>query len=869
MTSLFESLSLPLPAGASSVPSGGRRSGAGESSALPLVVPPRTEDAGDGRSAADEERRARRQAQADALLAGLNPEQRAAVLHQGGPLLIVAGAGSGKTRVLTHRIAYLLATGRARAGEILAITFTNKAAAEMRERVAALVGPSAQRMWVSTFHSACVRILRREAGTLGLRSSFSIYDAADSQRLLTLVARELELDPKRYPVKALASRISALKDELVDPDTFAATSGGGASNDADTVLAQVYTRYQARLRQANALDFDDLIMTTVHLLQAFPAVAEHYRRRFRHVLVDEYQDTNHAQYVLVRELVGVTGHGGPDGADGPGSGRPDDAASGSPDTPRGELTVVGDADQSIYAFRGASIRNILEFEADYPDARTILLEQNYRSTQTILSAANAVISRNPGRKPKRLWTDSGAGPQIVAYVADTEHEEARFVAEEIDRLGDTEGVRPGDVAVFYRANAQSRALEEVLIRVGLPYRVVGGTRFYERREIKDAVAYLRAIANPDDDVNLRRILNVPKRGLGERSEAMVAAFAERERISFGAALDRLEEVPGLGTRALSGMTAFATMLADLRTLADSGAGPAEVLGAVLDRSGYLAELRASDDPQDASRVENLAELHAVATEFEQSDPDGDLADFLERVSLVADSDQIPSPDGGDEVAPDQGVITLMTLHTAKGLEFPVVFLTGLEDGTFPHLRSLSDPDQLAEERRLAYVGLTRARERLYISRAAVRTAWGVPNEFPPSRFLDDIPDELVDWRRRESSTAQLRGGWGGSAIGRGYGARGDGGRADGGRGAGWRGGSGEREARPALPSTGAKFGSATPRPDAAVPALAVGDRVTHDAYGLGTVVALEGAGPNSVAKVDFGSEGTKRLLLRFSPVTKL
>jgi DNA helicase-2/ATP-dependent DNA helicase PcrA len=813
MTSLFENLSLPLPG-----------------------VP---EDAGSTES------RARRQAQADALLVGLNPQQREAVLHHGGPLLIVAGAGSGKTRVLTHRIAYLLATGRARAGEVIAITFTNKAAAEMRERVEHLVGPAAGRMWVSTFHSACVRILRREAATLGLRSSFSIYDSADSQRLLTLVARELDLDSKRYPAKALASKISSLKDELVDPETFAATSGGGAANDFDSVLAQVYTRYQARLKQAHALDFDDLIMTTVHLLRGFPAVAEHYRRRFRHVLVDEYQDTNHAQYALVRELVGSS------------RGIVDDSTD--MELPRGELTVVGDADQSIYAFRGASIRNILEFEVDYPDARTILLEQNYRSTQTILSAANAVISRNPGREGKRLWTDSGAGAQIVAYVADTEHEEARFVAGEIDRLGDADGVRPGDVAIFYRANAQSRALEEVLIRVGLPYKVVGGTRFYERREVKDAVAYLRALDNPDDDVSVRRILNVPKRGLGDRSESMVAAFAERERISFGAALDRLDEVPGLGTRAITGLSAFARMMADLRALSTGGAGPAEVLGAILDRSGYLAELRASDDPQDASRVENLAELHAVASEFEQTDPEGNLADFLERVSLVADSDQIPDDDGGDDdgpAKPDPGVVTLMTLHTAKGLEFPVVFLTGMEDGTFPHLRSLSDADQLAEERRLAYVGLTRARERLYISRAAVRTAWGVPNEFPASRFLDDLPDELIDWRRRESSTQQLR-----NSYGSGYGSSGSGG-------GGYR--SAPRvETRKTLPSTGATFGSATPRPDSAIPQLSIGDRVTHDSYGLGTVIALEGAGPNAVAKVDFGTDGTKRLLLRFSPVTKL
>jgi DNA helicase II / ATP-dependent DNA helicase PcrA len=917
MTSLFENLALPLPEGArraaGSAQTTAKHTAQRDPSGLPRVMPPRGDesdeiDPADAARAADDERRAadeaRRQAEADALLVGLNPEQREAVIHHGGPLLIVAGAGSGKTRVLAHRIAYLLATRRARAGQVLAITFTNKAAAEMRERVEQLVGPAASRMWVSTFHSACVRILRREATTLGLRSSFSIYDAADSQRLLTLVARELELDPKRYPAKALAHKISALKDELVDPDEFARTSGGGAANDFDAALAQVYTRYQARLRQAHALDFDDLIMTTVHLLQAFPAVAEHYRRRFRHVLVDEYQDTNHAQYVLVRELVGsdraAVPHGDPTGpaaaerptalfespdesTGGATRGGAAGAEAGAPASavPRGELTVVGDADQSIYAFRGASIRNILEFEADYPDARTILLEQNYRSTQTILSAANAVISRNPGRKPKRLWTDSGQGAQIVAYVADDEREEARFVVEEIDRLGDSDSVRPGDVAVFYRANAQSRAIEDALVRVGLPYKIVGGTRFYERREIKDAVAYLRAVANPDDDVNLRRILNVPKRGLGERSEAMVASFAERERISFGAALDRLEEVPGLGTRAIVGLSAFAAMMSDLRLLADDGAGPAEVLGAVLDRSGYLAELRASEDPQDASRVENLAELHAVASEFEQSDPEGDLADFLERVSLVADSDQIPTPDGADEPdgepRPEPGVVTLMTLHTAKGLEFPVVFLTGMEDGTFPHMRSLQDVDQLAEERRLAYVGVTRARERLYVSRAAIRTAWGVPNEFPPSRFLDELPEELIDWRRRESSTSQLRSGWGSGygSTGSGWsgtsrsgssGAYGSGGAGSGGYGSGSRGAS---EQRPALPSTGATFGSATPRAMGDVPQLAIGDRVTHDAYGLGTVVALEGAGPNAVVKVDFGSEGSKRLLLRYSPVTKL
>ncbi|WP_127126648.1 DNA helicase PcrA [Georgenia sp. SYP-B2076] len=802
------------------------------------------------------------------LVEGLNPQQRAAVVHTGGPLLIVAGAGSGKTRVLTHRIAYLLATGRARPGEVLAITFTNKAAAEMRERVSALVGPAGARMWVSTFHSACVRILRKEHDVLGLRSSFSIYDAADSQRLMTLVCRQLDLDPKRFPPKAFSRKVSDLKNELVDPEDYAATVAD--SGEFDRSLAEAYTMYNQRLRQAHALDFDDLIMTTVNLLQAFPAVAEHYRRRFRHVLVDEYQDTNHAQYVLIRELAGVD--------------RPDDPAgdgAGPRALPPAELTVVGDADQSIYAFRGATIRNILEFEEDYPSATTILLEQNYRSTQNILTAANAVISRNAGRRAKNLWTDSGAGALIVGYVADSEHEEARFIAEEIDRLGDEVGTRPGDVAIFYRTNAQSRALEEVLVRTGIPYKVVGGTRFYERKEIKDAVAYLRAVANPDDGVNLRRILNVPKRGLGDRAEAMLAAHAERERVSFGQAIADaaagpgaqrdgapVPEVIGLATRARTQVTAFHELMTGLRDMAGDGATPAEVLDAALDRSGYLAELRASEDPQDATRVENLAELHAVAAEFSEQDPEGDLGDFLERVSLVADSDQIP-----DAAGADQGQVTLMTVHTAKGLEFPVVFVTGLEDGTFPHQRSLSEEDELSEERRLAYVALTRARERLYLSRAAVRTAWGMPQQFPASRFLDDIPTELVDWRRAESSMETLRGSAGYGSGGYGSGGYGSGGRR-GGDGTS-RGGSGARSGPVRTGRLGSttdttpSFGPGAPRPAGDIPGLDIGDKVTHDSYGVGTVIGLEGSGSSAVAKIDFGGGQTKRLLLRYSPVTKL
>ena len=727
----------------------------------------------------------------------LNPAQLEAVTHRGTPLLVVAGAGSGKTRVLTQRIAHLMRDGGVRPTEILAITFTNKAAREMAERVAALVGPASRAMWVMTFHSACVRILRREAARLGISTSFSIYDAADSQRLMSMVLRDLGLDPKRHPPRAFSSRVSQLKNELVDEETFARR----AETPADQALAEAYGEYQRRLRRANAFDFDDLIAVTVALFELFPDVAEHYHRRFRHVLVDEYQDTNHAQYMLVRRLVG-------DGSDG---------------IPPAELCVVGDADQSIYAFRGATIRNIEEFERDFPDARTVLLEQNYRSTQTILDAANRVISRNAGRRPKRLWTESGAGDPITVYVADDEHDEARFIAEEIDTLTDAEGYRPADFAIFYRTNAQSRSIEEILIRVGLPYTVVGGVRFYERREVRDAIAYLRAVANPDDDVSLRRILNVPRRGIGDRAEEAVESFAQRERISFGAALERSAEIPGLATRSQAQVAAFATLMSDLRTLVESGAGPATLLQAVLEQTGYLAELQASTDPQDETRVENLAELESVAVEFERDAEEPTLAGFLERVSLVADADEIPED--------DDGVVTLMTLHTAKGLEFPVVFLTGMEDGVFPHIRSLGSESELEEERRLAYVGITRARQRLYLTRSVVRSAWGSPAYNPASRFLDEIPPELLDSRRDEPVAT-------------------------------WT----ERPARPTAPFAGRPQPTGGTRP---VVSLAVGERVMHKTFGLGTVVETSGHGERAEATIDFGSAGVKRLLLRYAPVERL
>ena len=853
------------------------------------------------------------------LTRGLNDRQREAVTHAGSPLLILAGAGSGKTRVLTHRIAYLLATGRARAGEILAITFTNKAAAEMRERAGTLVGDDARRMWVSTFHSACVRLLRYEHEAAGLSSSFTIYDAQDSQRLIQMVLKAMDVDIKRFTPKMVAARISDAKNELIGPARYAETAG---KDPVSRIVADAYVEYDKRMRASNALDFDDLIMRTVDLLRENPLIAEHYHRRFRHILVDEYQDTNHAQYVLVRALVG-------DGSDGV--------------TPA-ELTVVGDSDQSIYAFRGATIRNIEEFERDFTGARTILLEQNYRSTQNILSAANAVIARNTGRRAKNLWTASGDGALITLDAADSEHDEARFVVGEIDRLADS-GVEWGDIAVFYRTNAQSRALEELLVRQGIPYRVVGGTRFYERREIKDALAYLQVISNPDDTVAARRVLNVPKRGIGAKAEEAIAAHAAHYGISFGAALRHLwlragrpagegegidvdalacstspdeasadssvsassggaageipsasaaagesaaaapasspaesapeaaPEVLGITARAAKSAAAFWGLIETLRAAEGRGASQADILEEVLDRTGYLAELRRSEDPQDASRVENLAELHSVAGAFAADAPGGTLADFLERVALVADSDQVPAE--GER----GGQVTLMTVHTAKGLEFPVVFVTGMEDGTFPHQRSLGDESELEEERRLAYVAITRARERLYLTRAAVRSAWGTPQEMPPSRFLDDIPAELLDVRRAATSGERMRASYGGSYGSGSYGSgsygrsrRSEGrdpwGDTDTGAFGSGRGGA---SAQPAGVRKVMRMGvapAAKPAEDKPVLSLKVGDRIKHATLGTGTVTGIEGEGPRTVARIRFGL-GEKRLLVRMAPMEKI
>lgn len=768
--------------------------------------------------------------EADQLLEGLNPQQRQAVVHEGSPLLIVAGAGSGKTAVLTRRIAYLIAARGVGVGQVLAITFTNKAAAEMRERVVRLVGNRARAMWVSTFHSTCVRILRNQASLIeGLNSNFSIYDADDSRRLLQMIGRDMGLDIKRYSPRLLANAISNLKNELIDP-ADAVSKLTDDSDELSRTVASVYGEYQRRLRAANALDFDDLIGETVAVLRAFPQIAQHYRRRFRHVLVDEYQDTNHAQYVLVRELVGRGGT---------------EAPASSDDVPPAELCVVGDADQSIYAFRGATIRNIEDFERDYPDATTILLEQNYRSTQNILSAANSVIARNSGRRDKRLWTAEGAGELIVGYVADNEHDEARFVAEEIDALADKGEITYNDVAVFYRTNNSSRSLEEVFIRAGIPYKVVGGVRFYERKEIRDIVAYLRVLDNPGDAVSMRRILNTPRRGIGDRAEACVAVYAENTGASFADALVAAAEgkVPMLNSRAEKAIAGFVELLDELRGRLDDDLG--DLVESVLERTGYRRELESSSDPQELARLDNLNELVSVAHEFstdranadaldeslhtpeDEDVPDtGVLAEFLERVSLVSDSDEIPE-DGA-------GMVTLMTLHTAKGLEFPVVFVTGWEDGMFPHMRSLDDPTELSEERRLAYVGITRPRRRLYLSRAIVRSSWGQPMLNPESRFLREIPQELIDWRRTApapSFSAPV------SGVGR-FGPP---------RAAPTRSGMSKR---PLL-------------------VLEPGDRVTHDKYGLGRVEEVSGVGESAMSLIDFGSSGRVKLMHNHAPISKL
>lgn len=884
------------------------------------------------------------------LLDGLNPQQSKAVQYDGPALLIGAGAGSGKTRVLTRRIAWILSQKGAWPSQILAITFTNKAAAEMRERLSNLIGSDANTMWVSTFHSACVKILRKSGQSIGLKPGFSIYDTADCERLVKIIATELNVDIKRFTPRNILAKISDCKNSLIgwreQLDMYANDYKPGIlgqqiahAGNAEAVYASIYAEYQHRLAQANAVDFDDLIMRTVQLMREAPEVAKYYRHKFRYILVDEYQDTNHAQYELVRELAGVDVKQSNANAvqqlqqqlqqlqqsQQPQSQQADTPAS---------ITVVGDSDQSIYAFRGADIRNIQDFEKDFPNATTIMLEQNYRSTQTILDAANAVISHNQGRKPKKLWTALGKGAPICGYAADNAQQEAAWIAEEIARLSGEEGVSYSDIAIMYRANAQSRSLEDALVKAGLPYQLVGGTKFYERREVKDALAYLQSMANPDDDVNMRRILNVPKRGLGPRAEALLTLYAQTQGVSFWQALEHLESIEGMPTRTAAKLKEFRDLMHNLMTcMQDNDSKPSKVIDSILKDSGLLEDLQRSEDPQDASRVDNLSQLQSVAAEYEQNTPDASVAGFLETTALVADSDQLPDENE------DTGKVTLMTLHTAKGLEYPVVFLTGMEQGTFPHARALEDDGELCEERRLAYVGITRAKQRLYVTSAAVRAQWGQAQDMLPSQFLDEIPDDLIDWKRKEADinrwgASRSRrgsfggdfgsdfdsdfGGWdddysdafsekttyGGSAYGSGksygrsksYGSSYGSGKSYGSKSYGssyessssygsksyasksnWSKSSSVKTrkitAKSASSTSSTKLGSSSSVVDKDnnlnIQDFQVGDKITHDTYGLGTVIATQDKGRNSIITVDFGSDGVKRLMLRVAPIEKL
>ena len=770
----------------------------------------------------------------DSLLEGLNPQQREAVEYRGQSLLIVAGAGSGKTSVLTRRIAGLLQSKEAWPSQILAITFTNKAAAEMRERVRQIVGPEAEGMWISTFHSACVRILRRQAEVFGMKQSFTIYDSSDQRALLKRIIKELNADVNGFTPGGVSSRISKLKNELTDLETFARSANMNDPKEAGFI--EIFRQYSAALRRANALDFDDILMLTVDLFATFPEVRETYRRRFRHVLVDEYQDTNHAQYALIRELV-----------------RPVKPQHVPPDTrmkldatggiPAASLTVVGDSDQSIYAFRGADIRNIVEFERDYPNTKVVLLEQNYRSTQNILDAANAVISNNFDRKAKNLFTTVGSGEKVVGYTGYSGHDEAQFVADEVEALRG-QGVNYRDVAVFVRTNAQTRPLEEIFIRSAIPYRIPGGTKFYERAEIKDAMAYLTQVANPDDDLALRRIMNVPKRGIGPATEAGLQAYALRTGMPLRDALLDAGEI-GLGPKVTSAIVDLGKLLNDASALAAT-ASPADVLTKVLQDSGLFASLKNSGDAQDAARAENLEELVGQTKEFRVATPDGTLIDFLTSVSLFA---------AADEIDDEAGSVSIMTLHTAKGLEYNTVFLTGVEEGLLPHQMSANEPGGLAEERRLFYVGITRARERLYVSLATSRATFGDINVAMPSRFLQEIPGDLIDWRQSPGMANSY-----GGSYPRAINARRDG------RTVGFE--SFELAPAPRVKTEWKSAITGAVRDNGDL-TLDIGDRIRHTDFGEGRVVAVTGEGPKRVAEVQFDTAGRKRLLIKIAPIEKL
>jgi len=741
------------------------------------------------------------------LLAGLNPQQRKAVEYRGRALLIVAGAGSGKTRVLTHRIAHFLANKELWPSQILAITFTNKAAAEMRERVEHLVGASAEGMWIKTFHSACLQILRREADRLGHNSNFTVYDSADTRALLRRLLREAGAEDSDIKPQQAAAIISNAKNELKDAEDYARNAD--RSNPKERIISEVYQAYTHELKRNNAFDFDDLISETVSLLRAFPEVRARYQKKFRHVLVDEYQDTNHAQYALIREFTRPL---------------PDEYANFDERTGEqlapAELTVVGDSDQSIYAFRGADIRNITEFERDFPGAETILLEQNYRSTQNILSAANAVISQNPYRPAKNLWTDSGAGERITLFTGYDERNEAAFVVDRIQELHEF-GIGYKEMAVLYRTNALTPSLEAELKSQRVPYAVIGGLKFFERKEIKDALAYLSAISNAQNDEAVRRVINIPGRGIGEKTELKISQFARDNNLSFRQALTQSAAL-GLGPKLSLAIQEFGDLLNELEAMTYSE-GPGEVLKQTLQRSGYRAELEASRDPQDEARRDNLDALLGQLFQWEAQNPEGTLADYLAEVTLAA---------AADEIQDESGTLSLMTLHTAKGLEYKIVFIIGLEQGTLPHVRAFDEPGGLAEERRLMYVGMTRAREQLLLSNALQRTLFGSTQSFVPSSFLSDIPSDLLD-----VSGAERR------AVTTSY-------------------------QKPTTQWAGAIKTVAAVRDNKDLE-LAVGDRIKHDTFGQGSVIAVSGTPPRQTAEVRFETGMTKRLLVKMAPIEKI
>ncbi|CAH0285100.1 ATP-dependent DNA helicase PcrA [Peribacillus sp. Bi96] len=744
---------------------------------------------------------------AEKLLIGLNEQQQKAVKSTDGPLLIMAGAGSGKTRVLTHRIAYLMVEKEIAPWNILAITFTNKASREMKERIRAILGGASEDIWISTFHSMCVRILRRDIDRIGINRNFSILDTTDQQSVIKQIMKERNMDTKKYDYRAILGSISSAKNELVSPEEYLKT----ASDFFTKVTADVYTEYQKRLRKNSALDFDDLIMMTIQLFQLVPEVLEYYQRKFQYIHVDEYQDTNRAQYMLVKLLASRFRN----------------------------LCVVGDSDQSIYRWRGADIANILSFEKDYPNANMIFLEQNYRSTKKILEAANKVIDNNQNRKPKNLWTENADGNKIFYYRADNEQGEAQFVAGKINELVMDGSRKYADIAILYRTNAQSRVMEEVLLKSNINYAIVGGTKFYDRKEIKDLLAYLRLIANPDDDISLRRVINVPKRGIGATSMDKVADYAVQYDVSIYKALESVEMV-GISGKATKAAREFHTLITNY-TNQQEYLSVTELVEEVIKKTGYREMLQAEKTIESQSRLENIDEFLSVTKAFEENSEDKSLVGFLTDLALVADIDQL---DENSEEATN--TVTLMTLHSAKGLEYPVVFLLGLEEGVFPHSRSLMDEEEMEEERRLAYVGITRAENELFISNAQMRTLYGRTSMNPVSRFIGEIPEELLEDLKPKPAPRARQTPFSSSS----------------------------RSGSPAAPS-GRKvpaFGKAVSAPSATGGeeiGWAVGDRASHKKWGIGTVVSVKGEGEGKELDIAFPSPiGIKRLLAKFAPVEK-